>query len=141
VTETLRYVLFYESGDLSLAVENFPAHQARYTEFMRRGVLLSLGPFTDRSGSIAVFTTREAAEEFVSGDPFVLHGVVSKWLVREWHEVTPLLVLRQDSLHRGVGRGLAQVVGEHPAGIRDDPDVQHLAGVAVLPCGRVAAAA
>jgi len=48
VTEALRYVMFYESGDLSLAVENFPAHRARYLEFMRRGVLLSLGPFTDR---------------------------------------------------------------------------------------------
>src|SRR5271165_1385169 len=91
VIEAVRYVLFYESGDLSLAVANFPAHKARYEEFMRRGVLLSLGPFTDRSGSMAVFTTQEAAEEFVSGDPFVLHGVVSKWLVREWREVTPLL--------------------------------------------------
>ncbi len=89
MTETLRYVLFYESGDLSLAAENFPAHQARYGEFMRRGVLLSLGPFSDRSGSMAVFTTRESAEEFASADPFVLHGVVSKWHVREWREVTP----------------------------------------------------
>jgi uncharacterized protein YciI len=89
MSEALRYVMFYESGDLTLAVENFPAHRARYTEFMDRGVLLSLGPFTDRSGSIAVFTSREAAEEFASGDPFVLRGVVSKWYVREWHEVTP----------------------------------------------------
>ena len=89
MTEALRYVMFYESGDLSLAAENFPAHQARYTEFMRRGVLLSLGPFSDRSGSMAVFTTREAAEEFASGDPFIQHGVVSKWTIREWREVTP----------------------------------------------------
>jgi len=89
MSEALRYVMFYESGDLTLAVENFPEHKARYTEFMDRGVLLSLGPFTDRSGSIAVFTSREAAEEFASGDPFVLRGVVSKWYVREWHEVTP----------------------------------------------------
>jgi uncharacterized protein len=89
VTEALRYVVFYESGDLSLAVANFPAHQARYLEFMRRGVLLSLGPFSDRSGSMAVFTTREAAEEFASGDPFVQHGVVSKWTIREWREATP----------------------------------------------------
>jgi hypothetical protein len=86
--EVLRYVMFYESGDLTLAVENFPAHKARYTEFMDRGVLLSLGPFTDRSGSIAVFTSREAAEEFAGGDPFVLRGVVSKWYIREWREVT-----------------------------------------------------
>ena len=90
MVEALRYVLFYESGDLSLAVENFPRHKARYTEFMQRGVLLSLGPFSDRSGSLAVFTTREAAEEFASGDPFVLHGVVSAWQVREWRSVTPL---------------------------------------------------
>jgi uncharacterized protein len=89
MSDVTRYVMFYESGDLSLAVENFPAHKARYTEFMDRGVLLSLGPFTDRGGSMAVFTSREAAEEFVSADPFVLNGVVSKWYVREWREVTP----------------------------------------------------
>jgi uncharacterized protein len=89
MSDTLRYVLFYESGDLSLAAENFPAHRARYLEFMRRGILLSLGPFTDRGGSMGVFTSREAAEEFASGDPFVRHGVVSKWHVREWREVTP----------------------------------------------------
>lgn len=89
MSDALRYVVFYESGDLSLAVENFPAHQARYLEFMRRGVLLSLGAFTDRGGAMAVFTSREAAEEFAAGDPFVLRGVVSKWHVREWRAVTP----------------------------------------------------
>ena len=89
MTEALRYVVFYESGDLSLAVENFPAHQARYLEFLRRGELLPLGPLTDRGGTMAVFTPREAAEEFASGDPFVQHGVVSKWTIREWREATP----------------------------------------------------
>ncbi len=87
--QAVRYVLFYESGDLSRAAENFPPHKARYTEFMQRGVLLSLGPFTDGAGSIAVFTTGEAAEEFASGDPFVLHGVVKSWQIREWRETTP----------------------------------------------------
>ncbi len=87
--DALRHVLFYESGDLSLAAEHFPAHQARYTEFMQRGVLLALGLFTDRGGSMAVFTTREAALEFASGDPFVEHGVVSGWQIREWRVVTP----------------------------------------------------
>jgi uncharacterized protein YciI len=46
-------------------------------------------PFTDRAGSIAVFTTREAAKEFVAGDPFASHGVISAWQVREWRAVTP----------------------------------------------------
>ncbi len=35
---------------------------------------------------MAIFTTREAAEEFVRGDPFVLHGVIRAWTVREWNE-------------------------------------------------------
>ena len=38
------------------------------------------GPFGDpqREGSMAVFTSREAAEEFAEGDPFVLNGVVRR---------------------------------------------------------------
>jgi uncharacterized protein len=89
VSTVLRYVLFYESGDLALAAENFPAHEARCTEFMRRGVLTALGPFTDRGGSMAVFVSPQDAEEFAVADPFVLNGVVTKWYVREWREVTP----------------------------------------------------
>ncbi|HXT88701.1 MAG TPA: YciI family protein [Trebonia sp.] len=89
MANALRYVLFYDSGDLSLAAEHFPAHQARYKEFMTRGVLLSLGPFSDRANSMAIFTTREAAEEFASGDPFVEHGVVRTWQIREWLQATP----------------------------------------------------
>jgi uncharacterized protein YciI len=47
------------------------------------------GPFGDpqREGSMAVSTTREAAEEFARGDPFVLIGVVRDWQIREWDEV------------------------------------------------------
>jgi len=37
-----------------------------------------IGPFANalEDGAMGIFTTREAAEEFVRGDPFVLHGVV-----------------------------------------------------------------
>ena len=38
---------------------------------------------------MSVFTTQEAAEEFAAGDPFVINGVVSKWHIRQWREVTP----------------------------------------------------
>jgi uncharacterized protein YciI len=37
--------------------------------------------------ALGVFTTREAAEEFIREDPFVLNSVVSKWSIREWNEV------------------------------------------------------
>jgi uncharacterized protein len=87
----VKYVLFYESADdvLSRAPEHFPAHQARYEDFHARGTLLMLGTFANpqEEGSMAVFTTREAAEEFARGDPFVLNGVVRSWRVREWDEV------------------------------------------------------
>jgi len=34
----------------------------------------------------ALFTTREAAEEFVKGDPFVLSGLIRHRTIREWNE-------------------------------------------------------
>jgi hypothetical protein len=35
---------------------------------------------------MSVFATREAAEAFVEGDPFVRHGVVRSHEIREWDE-------------------------------------------------------
>jgi uncharacterized protein len=84
----VKYVLFYEAAaDMSRAREIFPAHRAKWQEFVARGQLLMIGPFTDpRQGAMGVFTTRAAAEEFVQVDPFVLEGVVKKWELREWRE-------------------------------------------------------
>ena len=86
----MKYVLLYESADdvLEKAPAHFEAHAALGQEFHARGSLLMYGPFGDpqREGSMAVFLTREAAEEFVKGDPFVLNGVVRNWEIREWDE-------------------------------------------------------
>jgi uncharacterized protein len=86
-----RYVLLYTSADdvISKAPPHFPAHRARLDEFHGRGVLLAVGTFggPQSQGSMAIFTRREAAEEFARDDPFVLGGVVSTWEVREWNEV------------------------------------------------------
>jgi uncharacterized protein len=87
----VKYVVFYESAaDVgSKAPQHFPAHKARYEEFHSRGTLLMVGTFANpqEEGSMAVFTTREAAEEFVGGDPFVVNGVVRAWHIRGWNEV------------------------------------------------------
>ena len=32
-------------------------------------------------------STREAAESFVAGDPFVLYGVVKSYEIRDWDEI------------------------------------------------------
>lgn len=85
-----KYVLFYESAEdvRSRAPLHFPAHVARWKEFRGHGTLLMIGTFANpqEEGSMAIFTTREAAEEFARGDPFVLNGVVRGWRIREWNE-------------------------------------------------------
>lgn len=87
----MKYVLFYESAeDLAPKARlHFAAHQARYRKFVDAGTLLMIGPFANAQdeGSMAIFTSREAAEDFAREDPFVLNGVVRKWHVREWNEV------------------------------------------------------
>ena len=83
-----KYVLQYESAEdvRTKAPIHFAAHKARWHEFLDQGTLLMIGTFADLEGSMAVFSTREAAEEFARSDPFVLNGVVSSWRVREWNE-------------------------------------------------------
>jgi uncharacterized protein len=87
----MKHVLFYEStSDVAEKVApHMEAHGARLQEFHGRGELLQVGTFADpqRDGSMAVFATREAALEFVSGDPFVLGGVVRGWRLLEWNEI------------------------------------------------------
>lgn len=86
-----KYVVLYESADnvLEKAPAHYPAHSERVDAFHARGTLLLTGTFADPQefGSMAIFTAREAAEEFIAGDPFVLNGVVRSWEIREWNEV------------------------------------------------------
>jgi uncharacterized protein len=86
----MKAVVFYESADdlAEKAPLHAGAHRARWREFADRGELLMIGPFANalEDGAMGIFTTREAAEEFVRGDPFVLHGVVRNWTIREWNE-------------------------------------------------------
>ena len=84
------FVVFYSSADdvASTAPAHFPAHKARLDEFHARGELLMVGTFADpqAQGSMSIFRTRQAAEEFVAGDPFVRNGVVRSWEIRQWNE-------------------------------------------------------
>ena len=85
----MKIVMFYEvtPEGLSKVMEHFPAHSARLNAFHQRGVLLMAGPLGNPpEGALGIFTTREAAEEFVKDDPFVVNGVVSKWRLVEWAE-------------------------------------------------------
>ena len=82
----MKAVVFYESAPdvAARARVHMAEHRARWEEFGRRGELLMIGPFANaqEEGSMGIFTTRQAAEEFVRGDPFVLNGVVRNWYIR-----------------------------------------------------------
>ena len=87
----MKFVLLYESAEnvASKAPPHFAAHRERLEEFHARGELELVGTFEDpqAQGSMAVFNTREGAEEFVAGDPFVLNGVVRGYEIRGWNEM------------------------------------------------------
>ena len=87
----MKYVMTYRAVEdfLPLARENGAAHVARLHEFHDRGVLLMVGTLEEpmNGDAMGVFTTREAAEEFIAGDPFVQGGVVASHSVRPWNEV------------------------------------------------------
>ncbi|HLK39667.1 MAG TPA: YciI family protein [Polyangiaceae bacterium] len=85
----MKYVLLYESAEdfRAKVPQHVEAHRALWKQFRDEGQLLLIGPFTDEpAGAMGVFGTREAAERFAKADPFVAHGVVARWTIREWNE-------------------------------------------------------
>ncbi|GHN01590.1 hypothetical protein WSM22_30790 [Cytophagales bacterium WSM2-2] len=63
----------------------YPRHKAIVDKYVAKGEVIGIGPFTDR-GNMAIFRTREAAEEFVKEDPFILEGLVKSFVIREWND-------------------------------------------------------
>ena len=63
----------------------YPRHKALLDQYIAKGVVIGIGPFSDR-GNMGIFRTREAAEEFARTDPFMLAGLVKDYVVREWND-------------------------------------------------------
>lgn len=86
-----KWVLLYEceADVLERAPDHYPAHSARVEAFHERGDLLLVGLFANpqADGSMAVFRTRESAEEFAAADPFVVNGVVRSYRLLQWNEI------------------------------------------------------
>jgi uncharacterized protein YciI len=74
-----------------LAPDTLAAHVARSQQWHADGRLLMAGAFLDRPeepvSTMAVLRTREDAEEFVAGDPFVLAEMVERSSIRAWANV------------------------------------------------------
>ncbi len=76
-----------KSRDEIMAV--YPRHKAFLDQFVARGEVVGVGPFTDPGGgNMALFRTRAAAEAFVDGDPFLLEGVVKLYQIKDWGDQT-----------------------------------------------------
>jgi uncharacterized protein YciI len=85
-----KFVLLYhpEPTAMAKAQQLFPAHRARLDDFHARGLLLHVGPFADRSrGAMGIFTSRQACDDFIREDPFMLNGVVARHEVLQWDDM------------------------------------------------------
>jgi uncharacterized protein YciI len=63
----------------------YSRHKAIVDKYIAKGEVIGIGPFADR-GYMAIFRIREAAEEFVKEDPFILEGLVRSFIIREWND-------------------------------------------------------
>ena len=63
----------------------YPRHKEVVDKYKNMGVVIGIGPFTDK-GNMAIFKTRAAAEEFVKEDPFILEGLVKSFVIKDWDD-------------------------------------------------------
>ena len=91
------YVVFFDIDypSLGAALADAPAtisaHTQRAQAWHAQGQLVMAGAFRDtpegRLNAMGVLTSREAAEAFATGDPFVVNGKVRTWYIREWNNM------------------------------------------------------
>ena len=71
--------------------EALAEHVARSQQWHADGRLLMAGAFLDRPGepiqTMAVTRTRQDAEEFAAGDPFVVAGTARVTAIRPWADI------------------------------------------------------
>ena len=70
---------------MEVIIAVYPKHKLIVYKYIERGDVIGIGPFADR-GNMAIFRTREAAEQFVKEDPFILEGLVKSFVIREWND-------------------------------------------------------
>lgn len=83
----MKVVVIGESAgaDMETIMRVYPRHKIVADEFIARGVVIGIGPFQE-NGNMAIFTSREAADEFVSRDPFILEGLIRSYTIRIWKD-------------------------------------------------------
>ena len=88
----MHYLLFYDAVD-DYATKRLPlraAHLEHARRFVERGELILGGALANPvDGAVLLFRAGSptVAETFARDDPYVRHGLVSRWRVREWTTV------------------------------------------------------
>ncbi len=88
----MHYLLFYEVVE-DYAARRVPlraAHLAHGKAAVARGELVLGGAFADPvDGAVLLFRgdSPAGAEAFAAADPYVTHGLVTRWHVRKWTTV------------------------------------------------------
>ena len=88
----MHYLLLYDVvGDYPTRRLPLRASHLAYAQtFVDRGELLLGGALANPiDGAVLLFQAESAAvaEDFAAGDPYVKHGLVTRWRVREWTTV------------------------------------------------------
>lgn len=88
----MHYLLFYEYAPdyLERRSQFRDQHMALAKASMDRGEFFLSGAFASPAdGAAIVFkgSSQDVAESFAREDPYVIHGLVTSWYVREWTTV------------------------------------------------------
>ena len=88
----MHYLLTYElAGDYLQRREQYRAEHLKLAwDAVARGELLLAGAAGEPiDGALLLFTidSPAPAEAFAQADPYVRHGLVTRWTVRKWHTV------------------------------------------------------
>jgi len=88
----MHYLLFYEAAPdyLTRRPQFRAAHLALAWQAHERGELILGGALDEPEGGAVLFFQGDSAavaERFAAADPYVQHGLVSRWRVRPWTTV------------------------------------------------------
>jgi uncharacterized protein YciI len=77
----MKTIVIGESSGVTMEeiMKIYPRHKVVVEKFIKRGVVVGIGPFDDL-GNMAIFKTRAAAEEYI------LEGVVRSIQIRDWKD-------------------------------------------------------
>jgi uncharacterized protein YciI len=86
----MHYILLYDTAEdyVTRRAPHRGVHLQKVRDAHRRGELVLAGALAEPTdGAMLVFRDASAAERFAASDPYVIHGAVRSWKIRQWNTV------------------------------------------------------